>query len=70
MKTVGYILLILVGLVLLLPGICSLGCTLIWLTSGGRDSFNSLLSIFPIWAGGLLLGAFGIFLLRTAIRSR
>ena len=58
-----------VGIVLLLPGLCSLifGA---WVVASLReaDSLSGVASILPIWLFGLILGSIGVGLIVRAFR--
>ena len=70
MSTVAKIALIVAGLVLLLPGLCSLACTALWLSDGAPSLSRQLNIILPFWIPGLLLGGLGIFLIQKVVRRR
>ena len=55
---------VIVGLILLLPGLCALIFGVGSLTSGGLDS-----SITPFVLLGLLVGAGGVLMIRWAVRD-
>ncbi len=55
----------LIGVILLLPGLCSL---FFMATLGVGNMTNSDMSIYGLWAITFLIGAGGIFFLRKAFR--
>ncbi len=66
----GTALMILIGIVLLLPGLCTLiygvGMMVAVSSEGGR--LSDLLSTAPIWLVGLVVGALGVGLIVLAVR--
>jgi hypothetical protein len=59
-------LMVLVGVILLLPGVCALGFGVLSLSGPGSGAAT----IMPFVVVGLLVGFGGIMLIRTAIRGR
>jgi hypothetical protein len=68
METLTRSALIVVGVVLLLPGIWALAYLVVFLTGDGTDALL-LVGALPIWGGGLMFGALGVALLRLATRG-
>jgi hypothetical protein len=59
------VLLIIVGILLLAPGICSLGFMVMLLPDMTQDA----LGIWVLWIPGLAASAFGIWLIRYAMKK-
>jgi hypothetical protein len=59
---------ILVGAILLLPGLCSLGFMAVAITAAPREFLNDPSIVF-IWLIGLAIAAGGVWLIVTAVRS-
>jgi hypothetical protein len=62
-----------VGALLLLPGLCSVFVTSEMLfsspTPGGSPNFGDSAGGLLLWAGGLVLGALGVWLITIVIRA-
>jgi hypothetical protein len=63
-------LMVLVGVILLLPGLCALGFGVLSLSEPGSGAAPIMPSIMPFVVVGLLVGFGGIMLIRAAIRGR
>ncbi len=64
----GALILILVGIVLLLPGLCSLGFMIVGLSAGPGDVLREP-GIIGIWLIGFAVAFCGISMIRLAIRG-
>jgi len=63
------ILMVLIGIVLLLPGLCSLIFAAITLSNlRSLDNALGVVEILPLWIFGLVIGAAGVGLIVLAIR--
>lgn len=58
---------IIFGVILLLPGICSLGFMILFLPQIFSSSFTDLM---PLWIGCFAVAGLGVFLIRKARNSR
>ena len=56
---------IIIGIILLLPGLCSLGFMVMLLPDMTQDA----LGLWVLWIPGLAAGAFGIWLIRRAVHK-